>query len=740
MKRRVLSIDVETCCEADLKKVGASKYSKDPSLIVTTAAFAFDNDPVFSVINPGTGRLELPKVVVHHLVNGGKFRAWNAAFETAILSHYFDIPIKPEQVSCSMQRALHAGLPGALGDCGPALRLNIVKDNTAYRLMMQMAKPRKHRGGKISYWHIDDPEKLARLRAYCEKDVEAEREIAKYIPELPEREKRISALDRAANERGIKLDVRLIEKMITLADEATAQLNARCAIVTKGAVTSPGTQTARLSAWLGSRGLPVDSLAKGYVEDALKRVDTELANSPAAQNEKKQAVMRAVVLRRDDDSLYPILAASRIEPFADVKEALQLRQVAAKSSVKKLRAMLNCMEEHDQCVRGVLAYYGASRTGRFAGRLIQPQNYPRPSFKEINRAIELLLRVAAIKEIEAELFTPVAGGEKRTFAVLEIIASCLRGCLIPRKGKKFIDFDLSQIEARVVAWLAGQNDILEVFARGEDVYTYAAKKIGLNHRQEGKATTLGLGFGLGKHKFIDLAATYGLTYSLEQSEKIVSDWRAENAHICNLWWDTDRIVKECIRAAKSSPLGKAEREINKYLSVMVNKARNGSYLMTLLLPSGRRLYYRDVALEIERPEKEIADAERDLARGEIDVAMFADIMAELSQRRVRESITYSGVDQITKRWGKVRTYGAKIIENCTQAFARDVVIEMALTIDDQKLGELVLSVHDQLLNEVPEDEAKERYTAIEKIMNTTPAFAPGLPVAAEGHIVERFGK
>jgi DNA polymerase len=365
-KKRVAFLDFETTCDVDLKKTGASKYSRDQSLIVTVAAWAFDNGPVQSVVNTGTDVLDLPKELVEHIESGGIVSGWNSGgFEYNVLKNHFGLKVSPGQVTDTMQRALHAGLPGALGDCGPALRLNIVKDATAHRLMMQMAKPRKHRGGKISYWHIDDPEKLARLRAYCEKDVEAEREIAKYIPELPEREQRISALDRAANERGIKLDVRLIEKMIALADEATEQLNARCSIVTKGAVTSPGTQTARMSAWLAGRGLPVDSLAKGYVEDALKRVDTELANSPAAKNEKKQAVLRAVALRRDDDSLYPILAAVRADPFADVRETLQLRQVAAKSSVKKLRAMLNCMEEHDQCVRGVLAYYGASRTGRW---------------------------------------------------------------------------------------------------------------------------------------------------------------------------------------------------------------------------------------------------------------------------------------------------------------------------------------------------------------------------------------
>ena len=729
MTHPVCFLDFETCCEADLKKTGASKYSRDPSLIVTVAAWAFGDGPVRSVVNPGVDRLELPAEIIEHIEAGGMVSGWNSGgFEYNVLRNHFGLTIAPDQVIDTMQRALHAGLPGALGDCGPALRLNIVKDTTAHRLMLQMAKPRKHRGGKISYWHIDDPEKLARLRAYCEQDVEAERAISKFIPRLPEREQRISALDRAANSRGIRLDVPLIHKMIALADEATAQLNERCAIVTKGAVTSPGTQAARMSAWLGRRGLPVDSLAKGMVEDALRRTD-ELAQSPEAQDRKKRAAMWALARGGRDDSLRGVLAAYRADPFADIREVLQLRQIAAKSSIKKLISMLNCMEEHDDCVRGVLAYYGASRTGRFAGRLIQPQNYPRPTFKRVNEAINLILDGGRQSDIEA-VFPPV----------LEVIASCLRGCLIPREGKAFIDFDLSQIEARVVAWLAGQQDILDVFARGEDVYTYTAEKLGLNSRQEGKATVLGLGFGMGPNKFVDLAATYGLTYSLERSEEVVKGWRDENPHICDLWWETDRVVRECIREAKSSPLGKSEKEINQFLSVCVNMAKNGSFLMTLLLPSGRRLYYRDVALEIEQPEREIAAAQRSFETGEIDAAELADILAEISQRRARETITYSGINQVTKRWGKVRTYGAKIIENATQGFARDVVCEMALQIDEQKLGELVLSVHDQLLNEVPEDEAEERFAAIEKIMTTAPAFAPGLPVAAEGHIVRRFGK
>lgn len=727
MLNKILSVDFETTCDADLKKVGASKYSKDPSLIVTVAAWAFDSEPVRSVVNTGTGRLVLPEDVVDHLRSGGMLHAWNASFECAILRNHFGVDLRPDQVSCTMQRSLFAGLPGALGDCGPALRLPIVKDTSAHRLMMQMARPRVHRDGRVSYWHIDDPDKLARLRAYCEKDVEAEREIARHIPQLPEREKRISALDRKANERGILLDTRLIRTMMRIADEATQEINARCTAITKGAVTSPGTQTAKMAAWLGSRGLTVDSLAKGYVEDALNRTKV-LAAGPEGKAEKAKRVAKALVWRRDEDSSWPVLEAFKTPPFADVTEALQLRQLAAKSSVKKLQAMLNCCEE-DQCVRGVLAYYGASRTGRWVGRQIQPQNLPRPSFKDVDGAINFMLD----------------GGDARGLGVffappLEAVSAALRGCLVPREGKAYFTPDLSQIEARLIAYLAGQNDILEVFARGDDVYTHTANKVGLNSRQEGKVAVLGLGYGMGPNKFIETAEGYGLSYSPQRAEEIVSDWRAANPKIVQFWWDCDRAVKDCIRAARSSVFKKATRPINDFVTVEIGPARNGSPLMTMLLPSGRRLYYRDIALEIDDPKREIEMAWRSYHNEEIDAAELKDMLREIELRPRRESITYSGVHQMTKRWSRIRTYSGKIAENLTQAVARDVICDMALEIEERGLGDLVLSVHDELIYELPIKDAEARKDEILKIMCRPPKWAPGLPVKAEGELKSRYAK
>ena len=730
--QRILYADVETTCDAELKKTGASKYAKDESLIVTVLAWAFDDEPVRSVINPGTDVLKLPQEVVDHIEAGGLISGWNSGnFEYNLFKNHFGLRIRPDQVKDTMQRALYAGLPGALGDCGPALRLNIVKDNTAHRLMLQMSRPRKHKGGKTSYWHIDEPEKLARLQAYCERDVEAEREIAKYIPELPAREQKIAALDRRANERGIKLDVRLIEKMISLADVATEEIGVACSAITKGAVDSPGTQSARLVSWLKTQGVPIDSVAKAAVKDGLEACRT-LETSDEGKKLRKESVWRAIVRRRRTRSSAALYRALGESPYAKARQVLELRQLVAKSSVKKLIAMLRCIEEHDQCVRGVLAYYGANRTGRWAGRLIQPQNFPRPTFKTIKEAINAILSGCTKEEIET-VFPPV----------LEVVASCLRGCLVPRDGMRFITPDLSQIEARVIAWISGQDDILEVFARGDDVYTFTADKLGFtgpNKRQEGKVCVLGLGFGMGWRKFIATALTYGIVYEEKRAKEIVYGWREENPHIKQFWWDCDGTVKQTIRAAMQSPLGMAEGQINKHLSVMVNKARNGSYLMTILLPSGRRLFYRDVNLEPEDKEFEIREAYCLYNEGEIDEAELLDTIEEINLRPPRESITYSGINQITKKWGKVRTYGGKIAENIVQATARDVICDQALEVDDQRLGDLVLSVHDELIFEVPEDEAEERYARVEEIMCRELSWAVGLPVKSEGNVVERYGK
>lgn len=640
---RVLHLDAETCNAADLRRIGADVYARDLSLIVTVLAWAFDDEPVQSVTLPN----RLPLLVEDHLRNGGRFKAWNAAFEGAILANHYGLPLEPEQAICTRQAALHSGLPAALADAGPAIGARIVKDATAHRLMMQLAKPRKAGG----YWH-DDEAKLEALRRYCERDVESERGISRLIAPLPPQEARVAALDRAANERGVRIDLELVAALKELAVTEIKTLNAECADLTHGAVTSPGTQTARLLAWLQAQGVETPDLGKEAVSGLLCG-----SWSRSAQR------------------------------------VLEIRQEVARSSVKKLDAMARCAGPDDR-VRGQLSYYGAFRTGRWAGRLIQPQNLPRPAIKDVGSFIR-----HALTGPDADWVRQAWGPP------LQAIASSLRGCLIPGPDKAFVVYDLAQIEARVVAWLAGQYDILAVFARGEDVYSYTQERLRLASRQAGKTTVLGLGFQMGAVKFVDTAAKAGLTLTLEQSQTIVNRWREANPRIVELWWAADRAVKALLQNFKGAT---TTRAINGKLSATVGLARNKRPLLTLMLPSGRRLYYRSARLE--------------------------------PGLKGRPEIVYDGVDAITKRWGPVRTYGGKLVENLVQATARDVIVEAALRIDRLELGELVLSVHDELLFEVPLGEAESRARAIGIEIDRRPDWAADLPVASEGAATLRYGK
>ena len=653
----MLHIDFETCSRLDLRKVGADVYSRDPDLIVTVCAWAFDGGPVYSTTNVDV----LPWSVSNHLISG-EFRAWNAGFEWAILTNHFKLPLDPAQAVCVQQKALHSGLPASLEDAGPAIGAQQHKDATARRLMLQLSKPRKNRNAPESYWHVDEPSKLDALEAYCRQDVEAERAIDAMIIDLPPMERDISILDREANDRGVKLDLKFVSALKALALDETALLDRECAGLTQGAVTSPGTQTARLLAWLNTRApVPLEDVSKETIATALALY---------GQGEQRDFIFQRV---------------------------LEIRQEIAKSSLKKLDAMQRCAGPGDR-VRGQLAYYGAFRTGRFAGRLIQPQNFPRPLIKDVNSFTRYMLRTA---KPDADFVRCVWGNP------LDAIATALRGCLIPTTGKAFVVRDLSQIEARVIAWLAGQQDILDVFAKGDDVYVFTQHKLGLPNRGAGKIVVLGLGFGMGHRHFVDFAASNRVTISLEESETMVRDWRAANAHVVSFWYRLDDVAKGLLH--DFNRVAPITRSANRYISFSVSRARNGTTLLTMLLPSGRRLYYRNARLV------------RDPDTG-------------------RDAIIYEGVDTYTKKWTDIRTWGSKLAENATQAVARDVIIEAGLRVDQQKLGSLVLSVHDELVFECAEWNVELQAKAIQLEIDARPAWALDLPVASEGTVTWRYGK
>lgn len=636
-------LDLETASTVDVRKSGASRLSRDPSTVVTVIAWAHGDGPVQSIVKPG--RL-LPFPIAEHIARGGVISGWNAGgFELLFLRNYFGVEIRDDQISDTMQRALFAGLPAALGEAGPALGLKVVKDKSAHDLMMRMARPRAM--DPLTWWHDTDEEKLARLRRYCEDDVRAERAIAAVIPHLPETEQRIVAIDRRANNRGVHLDLDAVDAMLRAAAEATRELNEEIAELTQGAVTSAGTQVARLQAWLGPHAPP--TLGRHDVEAAL-----------------------------ENPELPP-----------DKRRALEIRLLVAKSSVKKLDAMKACVDD-DGLVRGLLVYSGAGRTHRWTSRLIQTQNMARPTIKNPEKAIANLLRGMDCEGLR------MFHGEP-----LQVVSSCLRGAIAPRPGHVFVNYDLSAIEGRVVCWLAGQRDVLDVYRRGEDVYVYTQKKLGLGSRQEGKVAVLGLNYGMGPDKFVATAAGYGLTYSREQAETIVSDYRQANEKIRQFWYALDHAAKAVLGAGagRSLSVGKVR--------VSTHRSRVGSTLMTIALPSGAYLYYRDARIE-------------DGDKGEM--------------------IVFNGVDQKTKRWSAQRTWGSKLVENVTQSVARDVLCDMLIRCSDANAGDLVMTVHDEVLIEAPADRAESCAALVHDIMNTAPHWAADCPIAAEGGVKQRYGK
>jgi len=641
MPADVLHIDFETCNTLNLKQVGADVYSRSPMLIVTVVAWAWNDDPPKSFTLPKL----LPTEVMAHLANGGTLKAWAAGFEAAIIANHYGIPLAPEQIDDTQQAALHSGLPGKLEDAGPAVGAPVHKDMAGHRLMLQMSKPRDASGP--TYWH-NVQQKLDQLEDYCKRDVESERAVAAMIAPLPPREQAIALIDRRANNRGVRLDIDLVHKLKRIALEETRRLDKESALLTAGAVTSAGTQVARLNAWLTGSGLPLPDLGRETVAWAL------------------------------DTFVVP----------EDVRRMLEIRQEIAKSSVKKLDAMLRCAGPGSR-IRGQLQYYGAPRTGRWAGRLIQPQNFPRPAKADIALFIRMV-GTGAPTSFMREIFTP---------SLMDMIASSLRGCLIPADGHAFVIYALEQIEARVLAWLAGQQDVLDVFARGEDVYTWTQQTLGLPTRQAGKVARLALGFQMGAGRLVETAASYGLTLTTLEAQTYVDAFRNNSSQIVRLWHRLDSAAKTLL----ALPSGR-EIPVDR-LILATSTARNGTRLLTMRLPSGRRLYYRNARMGTS-------------AKG------YA-------------TIYYDGVDPDTKQWGTLNTYGGKLAENATQAVARDVLAEGLLAGNHD---DLVLTVHDEGIFEVPVADGPFRDREVHAALIVMPAWAAGLPVTAGGGIRMRYGK
>jgi DNA polymerase len=538
-----------------------------------------------------------------------------------------------------MQRALAYGLPGKLEQAAAALGLASQKDMAGHRLMLKMSRPLK----VYAPWSVAD---YVALGAYCQKDVEAEAALSAVIPQLQPDEAELSRLDADMNTSGeLGIDFNRVCTLQGVAEAAEKIDAARCAVITGGEVTSPGTQTAKLLAWLAANECTLPDTQRATIEETLL-VAREEGLSPA------------------------------------VVEVLAIRLRMARASNRKLQRMLDMCSAVDRSLRGQFQFCGAGRTGRWSGRGVQVQNLPRVP-KDFDPQLFYDMAAADPDHLDTVISAPL----------LDCVSWSLRSCLKAADDKQVLwSFDFAQIEARVLAWLAGQHDILAVFAAGEDVYVWAAAQFGSKDRQLGKVLVLALGFGMGATKLRETAwKAYGVRLTASQAEKFKDGWRQTNRHIVQFWAGMDYAAKHAI--------------LNRHLTVPVGGSGVAfcctSRTLQMRLPSGRVLYYHKPRLD-----------------------------------PATSSIVYWGAE-VGGRWVEQRAWGGKLAENATQAAARDIMSEAMLRAHRRVGAVPCMTVHDELVYALANPQGSA--PVLEALMLEPPPWAGGLPLAGEHKIMRRYG-
>lgn len=645
-----LSIDFETRSVVDLRETGVYPYAEHESTEILCMAWAFDDEPAAIYV---PGRDVFPLRIWDHLLDG-EVRAWNAQFERVMwrdcgMRRYGWPEVKLEQWVCTAAEAAAMSLPRSLGECARVTGVEMQKDEAGHRLMMQMCKPRSRKGGEIVWW--DDPKRLERLYAYCQRDVETERALARVLRRLSPAEREVYLLDQRVNDRGIGLDVGLARAAKAIAVAGLDRADTEIQAVTAGAVAGV-TKVGQLGAWVRAQGVATDSVDAGAI--AALTADAETPEH--------------------------------------VKAALTIRAEAARSSVAKIDAMLAAKCSDDR-LRGLLLYHGAS-TGRWTGRLVQPQNFPRGMVGD-----------------NAEQYIPAVLARDYTLLdccapPLAIVASLLRAMLVARPGHRFLSADFSGIEFRVLNWLAGQDDILDIVRSGRDVYKVnAARMFGSTYetvtkqqRQGGKAVELGCGFGMGHKKFVTTAKDqYGLDLSLTEAKAFVDYYRASHGRVVQFWYDLDGAARRAVAAP-----GGVEH------AGPIRFTYRGAYLWCIL-PSGRPLCYAAPRI-----------VDRETPWGE-----------------VRPAVECWAVNSQTRQWEAFTAYGGLWAENVTQAVARDIMAEAMLRVEAAGYP-VVLSVHDEIVAERPMDDGS--LAEFETLMRQPPAWAATCPITTEGWTGQRYRK
>lgn len=661
---RHLSIDIETYSSVPIAKAGLYKYAQSPDFEILLFAWSWDFGPV--QICDLTTENQLPESVLKALPDPEiQKHAYNAAFEWYCLSRYLGAMLPISQWRDTMLHALYCGYPASLDAAGKALGLSEDKrklqtGKALIRTFCVPCKPTARNGGRTRVLPGHEPEKWELFKQYNQQDVVTEMEIERRLSfwPVPDEIQRQWEQDITINERGVGLDTQLVEGALECSEITTARL-------TKEAVSLSGldnpNSVSQLTSWLESEtGFEIDSLTKSAVSGLLNR-NLESEN---------------------------------------VRRMLEIRQELGKTSVKKYAAMETAVCE-DNRVRGLLQFYGANRTGRWAGRIIQPQNLPRTRL----HGAELSAARSWVKKREVDKIDLLAG------PVPDILSQLIRTALVPAPGKRFIDADFSAIEARVIAWLAGEEWVLDVFRTHGKIYEACAsqmfgvpiekiKKGNTEYelRQKGKVATLALGYQGSTGALINMGALE-MGIPEEELPDIVQRWRASNKRIQDLWYSMENAAVDTVKTGRTN----AVRGL--LLRIEGNRER---YFLTIQLPSGRKLFYAQ---------------------------------PKLGQNRFgRESLQYLGMNQATKKWEAIETYGGKLVENCVQAVARDCLAENIGKLEASGCP-VVFHVHDEVIIEKeisgPAEKELERVCGI---MSQPIPWAPGLPLNADGWVGDYYTK
>ncbi len=640
-----LRIDLETYSSVDLKTSGVYAYVDSPDFEILLFGYAFDDDPV-KIIDLLDFE-DIPDHVQAALTDPAITKqAFNAAFERTCLAKHLGRPMDPKQWRCTAIHALYLGLPNYLGGVAKVLNLEAQKDTAGTNLIKYFSvpcKPTKTNGQRTRNYPHHAPEKWEQYKAYCVQDVVVERDISKVLDKhpVPDSEWRLWALDQQINDRGVRLDPILVENAITCDAQYKRKLMAEAVELT--GLDNPNSG-AQIKAWLlEAEGIEVESLTKDTVPLLLDQAESDTT-----------------------------------------KRVLELRQELSKTSVKKYQAMERAICG-DGRVRGLLQFYGAGRTGRWAGRLVQVQNLPRNYLKDLATARQLIL------EGNYELLEMLFG------SVSDVLSQMIRTAFIPSDGNTFRVSDFSAIEARVIAWLADEQWRLDVFATHGKIYEASAAQmfkipielVSKDDRQRGKVAELALGYGGGPNALITMGA---LDKGIREDElqPLVDAWRKASRMIVKLWKDTERAAI----AAVETP-GRTVK-----LHHGISFQYTGGTLFCRL-PSGRKLAYFNPRLE---------------------------------EGTYGKQLSYEGVND-KKQWARLRTYGGKLVENIVQAVARDCLAESMLRLDDAGY-QIAMHVHDEVIDDSSFGSLDEMCS----IMGQPISWAPGLPLRADGFETEFYKK